>query len=218
MTARCFAFLWLLALSALAMGNLAQAQVSFDATVHSGPSSSPVVSGPLTFTTPGYHGVGNSASLSFISPITGDGNFLVYNSTIGVTESFAMSSGLPFNLLSLDLAGWLNFGPTAQTVAVTGLRADSSTVSINLSVVPGSFTHFVLAGFSNLTTVELLHGGASATYYVGVDNVLTSPVPEPEALSMLLGGLCLLGIWTRRSRSVRLDLATPRVRKLVLSA
>lgn len=203
MTSRRFVLVWLLALSALAMGNLAQAQATFESTAPSSLGSSPVVSGPLTFTTPGYHGVGNSASLSPFSPIAGDGNFLVYNSTVGYAESFTMSSGSPFNLLSLDLAGWFNFGPTAQTVAVTGLRADSSTVSVNLSVVPGSFTHFVLAGFSNLTHVELLHGGASATYYVGVDNVLTTPVPEPEVVSMLLGGLCLLGALSHRRRSVR---------------
>lgn len=189
---------WLLALCALAIGSAAQAQATFESTPHTSFDNAPVVSGPLTFTTAGFHAVGDSGSLSPISPIAGDGNFLVYNSTVGFGDSFSMSALAPFNLLALDLAGWYNFGPSAQAVTVTGIRADNSTVSANLSVLPGSFTHFALLGFSNLTAVNLVHGGSSASYYVGVDNIVTTPVPEPATFAMMLGGLVLLAYAARR--------------------
>ena len=178
---------------ALQLGSLgaAQAQVTFEDVAPTGYTDSPITSQQFTFTTAGIHRVGNAATLAE-SVLEGDGNFLVYNSTIGFGESFAFATSAPFNLLSLDLGGWYNFGPGSQTVTVNGVRADNSIVSTNLSVVAGSFSHFALSGFSNLTSVNLVHAGGETSYYVGIDNIVTTPVPEPTSLAMLLGGLVLL--------------------------
>lgn len=178
----------------------AQAQVTFEDAASTGFTTSPITSQQLTFTSDFYQIVGDASTLSALSPITGDGKFLAYNSAGGVGESFASTTSAPFNLLSLDLAGWYNFGPGAQNVTITGVRADSSVVSSTVSVLSGSFSHYALSGFTHLTAVNLVHAGADgSSYYVGVDNILVTAVPEPTTWAMLLGGLVLLGYSKRRS-------------------
>ena len=192
-----------LVLLQLCTSGAARAQVTFEDIAPTDYLSSPITSQQFTFSTAGIHLVGNTTTLA-ASPIAGDGNFLVYNSTIGYGASFASTTGAAFNLLSLDLGGWYNFGPSAQAVTINGLRAGSTVASVHVNVMPGAFTHFALSGFSNLNTVHLVHAGGATSYYVGIDNIVTSavltPVPEPETYAMLLAGLGLLGFIARRRK------------------
>lgn len=181
---------------------LAQAQATFTGVAPTGYTDTPVTSQTLTFTTTGIQRVGDAASL-VESALPGDGNYLVYNSTAGYGVSFGTTANTPFNLVSLDLGGWYNFGLLLQNVMLTGERADLSTISTQLSVQPGSFSHFVLSGFSNLMVVNLSHAGGNTSYYVGVDNVVTTPVPEPQTYALMLAGLLLLGTSVRRRMQQR---------------
>ena len=183
----------------------AQTTVTFSDVASTSYISSPVISQQVTFT-PDFQHVVTASDVDPFSgkTLTGDGNFLAYNSTSGVGESFAFVASAPFNLLSLDLGGGYNFGSAARTISVTGMRTHGSSVTTLLSVASGSFTHFVLSGFSNLTSVKLGHVGDSS-YYVGIDNIITTPVPEPETYAMLLVGLLML---SGMVRIVRMDYRT----------
>ncbi len=189
-------FALLVVLSSLGLAQ-AQTPATFTGVAPTGYTNTPVTSQSLTFTTTGILRVGDAASL-VESALPGDGNYLVYNSTVGYGISFATTANTPFNLVSLDLGGWYNFGSQPRNVTVTGERADLSTISNQLSVQPGSFSHFALSGFSNLMVVNLSHAGGNTSYYVGVDNVVTTPVPEPQTYALMLAGLMLLGTSVRR--------------------
>lgn len=185
--ARSFAMLGLCAL----LSGAAQAAITFQGLSASVPfgSTSPFTTGGLTFSTTGVYTV--TTDLGF--PASNPGEFLAYDS--GDTASFA--SATPFNLLSLDLGGWVGFGTQPLSLRITGVRASGPDAVADVEVSPAVFANYVFAGFTNLQSVRL---GSTRGFYVGVDNINVSPVPEPETLAMLLGGLAVLGAVVRRRK------------------
>lgn len=158
-------------------------------------SSAPLISFGYQFTTTDLHGIFDAAGYG----ASNGTHFLVYRSSGAGTESFSAVSGAAFNLSSLDLGGWHNFGPTPLSLEITGYRANGSSVSSTVSVAYGVFESYALTGFTNLMSVQL---GSFAGAYLAIDNINVSPVPEPESLAMLLAGLGVLG-WQLRRRKVR---------------
>ncbi len=167
-----------------------------------GPVSGNIVSNGYVFSTNGSNIGSHIVSDLIVTPDTaqvsmGSSNAslrLEYAATPGYTESFASVFGSLFNLTSIDMGGGYRFGPGTD-VSITGVRSDYSTVSQQYTLLPASFTTYVLSGFTNLKSVTL---GSAGLGYVAVDNIVTSPVPEPETYAMLLAGLGLIGALVRR--------------------
>lgn len=84
-------------------------------------------------------------------------------------------------------------------MTLTGLRADNSTVTFDASVLPNTFTTFSTIGFTNLKSVTF--SMSSGSQYVAFDNLIATPVPEPETYALMLGGLALVG-WAARRRKL----------------
>jgi len=182
--------------ASLAGGQAAATTVSFeDLSSPLAATSSALVSSGYQFTTTDLHGIYDASNYG----ASNGTHFLVYRSSGVGTESFAAVSGTTFNLNSIDLGGWLNFGSTPLSIDITGYRTIGGNVVNTVSVAPGVFASYNLTGFTNVTSVSL---GSFAGAYVAVDNINVSPVPEPETLAMLLAGLGLVG-WTARRRAVQ---------------
>jgi hypothetical protein len=138
------------------------------------------------------------------------GRALAYYALSGYTETLSLAPGVQgtFALHSLDLAGFYNFIPgETLSIQITGQRANGSVVTANqsFSVTQGQVSSYGPAVFSEFTGLQSLRfsgvGGNNARY-VGVDNmaITITPVPEPETLALLLGGLALLGAVVRRRK------------------
>lgn len=173
---------------------LAHANVNFDAATIAPTSASFTVEG-FSFATGAAHGVTNLSGFGASDPA--GGNYLVYLATGANTETITLSDATPFSLASIDLGGWYNFGANPQLLTVTGHQSNGQTVTTQLAVAPSSFQSYALNGFTNLLSVQL---GSLARGYVAVDNIVATPVPEPETYALMLGGLGLLGLALRRRR------------------
>lgn len=126
-------------------------------------------------------------------------NYLVMLVNGSSTERITSAGGSSFELLSVDLGGWLNFGTSQRQLELTGYRAGGALVQSLLEVQPGGFRTYALSGFTDLVSLQLRASGGTGSYYVAIDNLLLSPVPEPDVLVLLLSGLILLGVRSRRS-------------------
>jgi hypothetical protein len=149
----------------------------------------------------------------------GDSSILAWNGSdylIGY-DSIKITGG-PFNISSLDVAGW-NDLDTIQSATVTGSYVGGGTISKTLQLnnnaatqVGNDFVHFSLDGFNNLSSFRItpLNSHGYDGPYVAIDNINISvfteplppiaPIPEPETYAMLLAGLGLLGLTARRRR------------------
>ena len=163
----------------------AQANVNFESTPTSSASSLAFISDGVSFSTTGFHGVTN---LSGFGASNGT-HFLVYLATNSYSESVSMANQSLFSLSSIDLGGWYNFGPDTQTLTVTGFFQGGGTVTSQLSILPTSFSTYMLNGFNNLQSFQL---GSLDRGYVAIDNIIATPVPEPETCALMLAGLGLL--------------------------
>jgi hypothetical protein len=112
------------------------------------------------------------------------------------------TSGLPFGLVSVDVAEAASYWPYPATVPFIGYRADGSSVSTNFTTdgiidVPGrpDFQTFYFGPeFSQLTRVRL------PGYSASLDNLWVYIIPEPSVGGLLvLGGLLIL--WRQRFHS-----------------
>lgn len=188
--------------ASLSLGALLASGQAFASTVSFEDLSSPLaatasnlVSTGYRFTTTDLHGIFDAGDFG----ASNGTHFLVYRSSGTGTESFAAVSGSAFNVSSIDLGGWHNFGPNPLSIEITGFRTSGVNVTNTVSVAPGAFASYSLTGFTNVNSVRL---GSFSGAYVAVDNINVSPVPEPETLAMLLAGLGLVG-WVARRRTAQ---------------
>ncbi len=191
--------LMITALIALGTGQ-ASAAVDFqDLPAVSAGGSADVVSGGYVFKYSSafplaVHGVTNLDTFG-----AAGNHYLAYEAGVG-TETFSRQDGGLFNLMALDIGGWENFGSTAATLSITGLRSDFTTLSFSANVLPNTFSTIQFNGFTHLRSVTL--GALPGRGYLAVDNLRVTPVPEPETYALMLAGLGLLAAASRRRKAV----------------
>jgi len=182
---------------ALMGAGAAHADVTFEDVATGNYGTNSVQSGGFTFNTTYFQTISNATGFG----ASNETNYLAYLGLGTNTETFSASSGTPFTLSSIDLGGWTSFGPNARDITITGTQVGGNLVSFTANVLPSGFTTFDLRtfNFTNLQSVTL--GSSGDGYYVAVDNIIATPVPEPETLAMLLAGTALLVGAVRRQRS-----------------
>lgn len=136
-------------------------------------------------------------------------DYLLANSILNVKRT----DGASFNLHSLDLDNYYDGdadNPVQSSFRISATQAAGGTIStlVTLDSLPNTatsgtaaaFNHFVLSGFTNITSFEVEQLGARAWGGYGVDNVdvtaISSAVPEPSTWAMLCAGLT--GLLLRR--------------------
>ena len=181
----------------------AKAAVDFNAdptTVFALPGGTPIVSGDYTFLSTSWSAVVNGITMPY--GVSNGTNMLVFanQGQLTVTRS---DSGL-FALNSLDAGGWLGLlaGNTAR-LSITGHLQGGGQVSFStpagLSVT--TFDHFtMLPSFTNLSSLTFSMVGYSSSAYAAIDNLVLTPVPEPETYALFLAGLGLMAAIARRRR------------------
>jgi len=179
----------------------AQATVTFDDVVAgTTATSASITSDGFTFTTAQYH-------IVYAAPSLHASQFLGFWSGLNTpaAETFAATSGAPFNLSAVDMGGWVSFGDLSRNVTVTGLLAGGGQVSQTLLVAPTQFQTYTLNGFNQLSAVQFSLANSSNGYntsYLAIDNLVATPVPEPENAVLLMAGLAVLLPLVRSRRQI----------------
>jgi hypothetical protein len=179
------------------------AAVDFD--THANPmimaTGVPVLSGGFSFSSPGAIGVVSGDSF----PTYGVNNhtpMLVFanNGQVTITQ---VGGGL-FSLGSLDVGGWFNLPAVnnAQLNIVGHSLSGNQTAYSSLSTT--SFAHVTLSPlFTGLSSLTLsITGVPNSPVYAAIDNLVLTPVPEPETYALLLAGLGLLAVVGRRRKTL----------------
>ena len=148
------------------------------------------------------------AGMSF-TPIAGSDGFARANNTTGnplwpnngttylqapigysLTGQFINNS--PFNLLSVDLAGYSTVVPNG-TADFYGFQTDGSIVQTSFSFSGLNFhTYYFGPEWNNLVRVDV-------PYFGSLDNLRVSPVPEPSTFALALLGLGVFAFARRRT-------------------
>jgi hypothetical protein len=142
----------------------------------------------------------------------GDLGPLAYNGTdylIGVPDiSVSKADGGAFALKGFDLAEWDNTHTASISLTTSGPSGSTTQIlplslfSNNLITVGNDFSHFSLIGYDNVTSFTLT--GSVSWAYIAMDNLdVAAPIPEPETYAMMLAGLGLLGVMTRRRKQAQ---------------
>ncbi len=134
---------------------------------------------------------------------------LAYNGTdylIGLPDiTVNRVGGGAFALRGFDLAEWDNTF-TATISLTTAGPAGPTTEVLPLSIfgnrfktVGDDFTRFSLEGYGNVVSFTLV--GNVSWAFIAMDNLnVASPIPEPGTYALLLAGLGLLGVASRRGK------------------
>ena len=111
------------------------------------------------------------------------------------TDTFSFTPSVPLSLVDASLV--TNGFNNTQNIDFTSatLNGTPLTLSPSGTFETGSLSPTALSG--NLVLTVVGNAGSNASY-AGTLNV--SPVPEPETYGMLLGGLAVLGLISRRRK------------------
>jgi hypothetical protein len=146
------------------------------------------------------YGVGNGGPMLVFYGGGSDTNFLTVSQTNGGPFSLsALQVGRWFGLdtegpnVSLSITGFSGPGQTGGQVILPAFALPQNTIDLTpIAIQPLSFQSltFRLSGDTN--------GGG----YVALDNLVLTPVPEPETYALLLAGLGLLAVVGRRRKTL----------------
>ena len=198
------------ALTALAFGSLtalgAQAAViDFDA--HPDDFGTPIFDSGFRFDFDsagwGVFGPGSSACCSV--NYNGTTSMFADGDRSGNAEVvMAVDGGGTFSVSSLDAAVyWI--GAPAGSIELIGAIHGGGSVSTTLAT-GGTWVHYALSGFDNLDSLTIrdtTSGGFLVAPGFGIDNINTTPVPEPETYALMLAGLAAVGLAARRRAALK---------------
>src|SRR5450830_1388211 len=151
----------------------ALAKVTFNSVATSNAGSTPVAGDGFSLRTTGLHTVTEDSGFG----ASNGTHFLTYRATAGSAETFATVSQAPFIQTRFDVGGGI-VGALPQWLTISGLQSDNQWATAQRQDLPTSFQTSELNGFANLHSVTL--GSAAGVSYVAGDNLVTTPVPEPE--------------------------------------
>ena len=109
------------------------------------------------------------------------------------------TAGGTFSISSLDAAVY--WTGASGSIDVIGNLNGGGTVSTTLSVGT-AWQSFALVGFNNLDSVvfrDTVSGAFLDAPGIGIDNINTAPIPEPETYALMIGGLGALALARRRA-------------------
>ncbi|ELX13777.1 hypothetical protein Jab_1c24150 [Janthinobacterium sp. HH01] len=148
-------------------------------------------------------GLGNPYSLN-----ASDGNNFLdltgwhdNNSTgAGVKQTIATTAGATYTL-SFDIGNSINYNyGINDSLFVTAGSVVGQQVWSTVGNQASSWEHVTMTFVASGATTDVSFGGGQAVWYIGLDNVSVTAVPEPSSALMLGAGLLGMGAWLRRRR------------------
>ncbi|MQA21842.1 DUF642 domain-containing protein [Rugamonas rivuli] len=148
-------------------------------------------------------GLGNPYSLN-----ASDGNNFLdltgwhdNNSTgAGVKQTIATTAGATY-VLSFDIGNSINYNyGINDSLFVTAGSVVGQQVWTTVNNQASSWEHVTMTFVASGATTDVSFGGGKAVWYIGLDNVSVTAVPEPSSALMLGAGLLGMGAWLRRRR------------------
>jgi hypothetical protein len=112
-----------------------------------------------------------------------------------------------FSLSSLDVGGYWGASHNAM-FSVTGHPLLGTLITVSTALSQSSFAQLLTPSFTNLTSLTMRISGfppgvlSGTPAYVAIDNLVLTPVPEPETYALLLAGLGLLVVAARRRKTL----------------
>jgi hypothetical protein len=135
---------------------------------------------------------GNSRVLGF--SFNTDRYLNLVGDSLGSNVTVRLTATTPFDFHSVDIEG---FGPSRDW---TFLASSGSTLNIPGGSPAGTIDFTSLAGWTNLTFVDVIHDDAAANANLRLDNfdVSVSAVPEPSSIVLVGASLLAAGYQRRR--------------------
>lgn len=126
----------------------------------------------------------------------------------GVAQTITTQAGATYTV-SFDLGNSIDFNYRYDSVGLNALKVNFGALNqtVSSTVLPTStnpnnaWRHFDLSFVAQSESTTLSFTGVQATYYIGLDNVSVTAVPEPETYAMLLAGLGVMGAVARRRKA-----------------
>lgn len=173
----------------------------------------PIESGGFTFSSSSYIGVVNGSAPGYQYGVSNGSPMLVFFGDQTNFLTISQTNGGLFSLSSVDVGRWLalgsEYGYPGASLSITGYTGPGLTGAQELHnsyPLPSNNTFSSLAISSQYASLSFqsltfhLNGYASGGY-VALDNLVLTPVPEPETYALLLAGLGLLAVAARRRRA-----------------
>jgi hypothetical protein len=118
----------------------------------------------------------------------------------GVAQTFDTVNGQQYSV-SFALGNSTNYNYGASSALTVTAGNLSQTVFSLTNDSTNSWDRFALNFVAQGSSTTLSFTGLQATYYIGLDNVSVTAVPEPETYAMLLMGLGVIGAIARRCKA-----------------
>lgn len=171
-----------------------------------------ITSGGFTFSGP-YVGAVNGSASGWQYGVSNASTMLVFYGDDTSFLTVSQTNGGPFSLSALLVGRWLGlgseFGYPGASLSITGYTGPGLTGAQEILApyaLPSnnSFSSLTIAPqYASLSFQSLtFHLSGSAGGYVAVDNLVLTPVPEPETYALLLAGLGLLAVIGRRRKAL----------------
>jgi hypothetical protein len=174
-------------------------------------------SGGFTFSAP-WVGVVNGSESGWQFGVGNNSPMLVFFGDGTDFLTVSRTNGGLFSLSSVDVGRWLGLDQaTPETLSPNASLSITGYTGSGFTGAHQILAPFTLPGFTNnFSTLSIPQQFASLSFqsltfhlsaytpggYVAVDNLVLTPVPEPETYALLLAGLGLLAVIGRRRKTL----------------